>query len=158
MFFWCCQVKGVENCSIKDSRFFSTQSLLLHIMLWGRACIKIVEENEVLLGIQGFLWTGVGGGWGGGWSDLTSSLVFNTLALWIVVKVRVFPIAQSGGAGCDAGCGELGRGVGQNLARMSACTTFYCAQHRVMFFKILYHILLLSLCSLAYGKSHDLRV
>ena len=38
---------------------FSTQSLLLHIMLWGGACMKIVEdcgeENEDLLGIQGFL-------------------------------------------------------------------------------------------------------
>ena len=38
---------------------FSTQSLLLHIMLWGGACMKIVEdcreENEDLPGIQGFL-------------------------------------------------------------------------------------------------------
>ena len=59
---------------------FSTQSLLLHIMLWGGACMKIVEENEDLPGIQGFLKRGVGGGWGGRWSDLTSSLVFNTLA------------------------------------------------------------------------------
>ena len=47
----------------------------------------------------------------------------------------------------DAGCGELQRGVGQNLATMSFRTTFYCAQTQIyVFFNILHHILVLSLC------------